>query len=429
MRTSELVRSAGVEIRAHKMRSLLTCISLSVGVAAILYTFAQIAWMRERLTKAVALSGAGRIEINRKRDYIPRGLSSGLTAADAQAIRDAFPEIPMVYPSIWRWGTRVRFGDLHSEDVSLLGTTTEWRRRDWVYRLQGRFLDEEDTRAAARVCIVVKPGGWIKKPFWAGFDQEKALRRWIEHRGLLGQELLIEDHLFRVVGVIEEPPRDRDPRWFRHWWDWSSGGMVLVPITSYQRYLLRGEGRNAVAAKADDLQVDVGEESQVGVYIRRFEALLATRHRGEIDFEVRDFRERIRGALKRNRENALAVLVIGVVAILAGGIGIMNVTLATIFSRIREIGIRRALGATRAEIVAQFVTEATILGFLGGVAGLPLGFAAARWLSPDPNHIVLPGLAHFVLAWLISIGTGLLFSLLPAWRASRFDPVEALRYE
>jgi len=103
--------------------------------------------------------------------------------------------------------------------------------------------------------------------------------------------------------------------------------------------------------------------------------------------------------------------------------------LATIFSRVREIGIRRALGATRSDIVWQFVTEAMMLGVLGGVGGTALGVLGIRYLVPIEERIVPIGALHVGGALLIALGTGFLFSLYPAWKASRFDPVEALHYE
>lgn len=426
MNAATTILSATVEIRAHKLRSALTCFSLSVGVAAILYTFSQIATMHKRLNTALELAGPGRLTITRRSDHISKGLSPGLTSEDADAIRATFPSLYMVYPTIWRWSTRVRLGDFHSKEVVVLGTTPEWQRRDWVYRLEGRFLNDEDVRVAARVCVLIQPGGWVKRPYWARWFPDEDLEQLLKRKPLIGKRLLIEDHLFTVVGVLHEPPRDQDPRWFRNWYH-ARGGTAIVPITSYQRYLY-SSNQQTIGTQADQIDVDVGDEASYGIYIRRIQGLLDTRHR-EDDFEVHDYRERIQGAMKRNRENALAVLVIGVVAILAGGIGIMNVTLATTFARIREIGIRRSLGATRADIVLQFVTEAMILGFAGGVCGLLPGLAAARWLAPDTEQLVMPGTGHLALALAVAVGTAIAFSFLPAWTASRFDPVEALRYE
>ncbi|HVE13440.1 MAG TPA: FtsX-like permease family protein, partial [Elusimicrobiota bacterium] len=137
-----------------------------------------------------------------------------------------------------------------------------------------------------------------------------------------------------------------------------------------------------------------------------------------------------RSMLEHARKQAAEALFIGLIAILAGGVGIMNVTLAAVFARVREIGIRRALGATRADILLQFVLEASLLGLLGGVAGLALGVGGIVGLAENADA-QLRGLQawHFLAALGIAAGAGFLFSLYPAYQASNLDPLEALRCE
>jgi putative ABC transport system permease protein len=130
------------------------------------------------------------------------------------------------------------------------------------------------------------------------------------------------------------------------------------------------------------------------------------------------------------RRKAATILSLGVIAILAGGVGIMNVTLATVFSRIREIGVRRSVGATQLDILLQFVTEAMLLGALGGVIGIVMGLGCLLFIAEEGLD-KLERLAwwHVLATMLISMGTSFLFSLYPAYTASRLDPIEALRYE
>ncbi|MBI3550821.1 MAG: ABC transporter permease [Elusimicrobia bacterium] len=426
MRALEYPRSAWVEIGANKTRSGLTCMSLSIGIAAVLFTFAQISWMSREVSRAIELAGPGRMTVRHRDGYTSKGISLGLSYRDALAMREQIPELFMVSPFVRRWGARVNTGGTRIKDVLLWGVTPEWRRRDWVYTVRGRSLSDEDVRHAAKVCVLIQPGGWVQKPYWAKWFPEQQLERLLRHKDILGKQVTIEDRVFTVVGILREPPRDKDPRWFREYTG-SGGGTVVIPITTYQRYLLPSWRRNH-PDYVDQIDVDAGGEAATGPMMRRIQALLESRHR-EKDFEVIDNREQFQGAMKSNRENALAVLIIGIVAIAAGGIGIMNVTLATTFSRVREIGIRRALGATRADVVVQFVTEAMMLGLLGGLAGLPLGLAAVKYLSPEADRVLLPGVAQMSAALLLAIGTGLFFSFYPAWQAAKFDPLEALRYE
>ncbi|HVE13310.1 MAG TPA: ABC transporter permease, partial [Elusimicrobiota bacterium] len=249
--------------------------------------------------------------------------------------------------------------------------------------------------------------------------------KFIVRNDLLGKTVQLKGQLFTVVGVLKNPFRDKDPRWFTREWV-----QVYVPLTSAQRYLA-GSGDSSRSSEAiEQIQIDSGSEESFAGAKRRIEALLDSLHRGEKDYELEDFREQIQNQLSEMRKEAVAILTVGIIAILAGGVGIMNVTLATIFSRIREIGIRRALGATRGDILIQFVTEAVMLGLLGGAAGTLLGLAGLRWLGEgDLDKIRALQWWHFLATLGIAGAAGFLFSLYPAYQASKLDPVEALRHE
>ncbi|MBI5630015.1 MAG: ABC transporter permease [Elusimicrobia bacterium] len=421
----ESLQTGWLEIRSHKMRSFLSFFAISIGVASILYTLAQIKGVNQRVAENFKLMGPGRLEIEKKRDYVSRGLSAGLNSDDADAIRQSMPELYMVYPLARAWGMHFRFREFYKEDFVVTGVTEEWSKRDWVYQLRGRFLNSEDVRRGNRVCLLIQPGGWIEKPWWAKFFREMPIEGLLKRRDLLGQTVMIGDHLFAVIGILSEPPRDKDPRWGHN--SYGGSGTVLVPVTTYQRLLARrGDGS---PRSVSEIQVDTGEEATVPLYKRRIEGLLKARHREE-DYEVKDNRDEIQGILNSVRQYVIAILAVGIVAILAGGIGIMNVTLATIYSRIKEIGVRRAVGATRGDILRQFVVEAMILGFLGGVAGLGLGTAGVLYLSRNADRdfsSLTP--FHFLLTLAIAVGTGFLFSLYPASKAAQLDPIEALHYE
>lgn len=426
----EAFRAGSLEIWSHKTRSFLSFSAIAFGVAAILYTFAHVNEMYRRRKQAFELAGPGRLEINKKwqrGEEEAGGLSKGLTSEDAQAIRKALPWLYMVSP-LAQASVEFRHGRL-KESADVQGITPEWRKRDWVYSLRGRFLDSHDMETAARVCLLIEPGGWAgKKPFWARWFKDDAFDGYVKRHDLLGESVRLNDQIFTVVGVLKNPPRDKDPRWFHR----SGGAEIFVPLTAAQRYLTSARRGEAYLPEAiDNLVVDTGDEATVPLAKRVIEDILRARHRGVQDYEVEDFREMVQNILNRMREHAVAVLSVGVVAVLAGGVGIMNVTLATIFSRIREIGVRRAIGATRADILFQFVTEATLLGVLGGIAGIAMGLAGLKYLGGEDGADQIESLVlwHFFATLGISAAAGFLFSLIPAYRASRLDPVEALRYE
>ena len=424
MRISELGRSAIVEIRAHKTRSAMTSLSLAIGIAAMLFTFSQTAGMMKRYEDALRLAGPGRLVVSQKNNYVSKGLSPGLTYEDALEIRRQYPELYMVSPENASWRTHARLDTFKNDGIRALGITPDWAKRDWVYTQRGRVLNGRDLATAARVCVLVESGTWIKKPYWAKYFPEQALTKYISRHDPIGRKILLGEHLFTVVGVLKEPFKDKDPRWFR---SWGGEGLALVPATSFQRFLTPRYQKNPEVI--EKINVDTGDAETASLYLRRLKVLLKARHRGEEDFEIKDYREIMQSALKQMKEFVVSIMIIGIIAILASGIGIMNVTLATIFSRVREIGIRRALGATRSDIVWQFVSEAMMLGVIGGVGGTGLGILGIWYLAPKEDRMLEISLVHVGGALLIALGTGFLFALYPAYKASRFDPVEALHYE
>ncbi len=426
MNFGESLRTAWLEISSHKMRSFLSFFAITIGTAAILYTFAQVRGISRQIDTNLELMGPGRMRISKKESFVSKGLSPGLTSDDADEIRRTMPELYMVSPTVTAYGQHMRWRDFHSEDVEVTAQTNESSKRDWVYKLRGRFFNSVDIRDGARVCVIIEPGGWFKKPWWAMFFTEQPLEKELKRRNLLGETIMLGDHLFTVVGIIKEPPRDADPRWMNSWGDQDR---ILVPLSTYQR-TLSFDSKQSMARHIGSIEVDTGDEKTIPVYKRRIEELLRARHRGELDYEVKDNRELIQGVLNQVHQSFVAILAVGIVAILAGGIGIMNVTLATIYSRIKEIGIRRAVGATRGDIMMQFLVEAMALGFLGGIAGLVLGTAGILFLSRNAErdmYSMTP--VHFFLTLLIAVGTGFIFALYPANQASKLDPVEALHYE
>ena len=424
MNLGEAARSAAREIRVHKVRSLLSFLAISVGAASLLYTLAQTRGMQDATRRNLDLMGPGALSIEHSSHYEGRGLSKGLTVGDADAIRAEVPGLYMVSPTANSWGADAMFEGRRVDDAKVVGVTTEWRKRDWVYRLRGRFINDADVRDAARVCVVVEPGGWVEKPFWLKLWSWKSpFDDLVTRRDMVGSRLRLGGHEFLVVGAMKLPPHDKDPRWEA--WDNPS---VIVPLSSFGHYLSAYSDRAPDAI--DTIKVDTGDESKLPWAKRRIESLLKVRHRGEEDFEVKNLRQQIEDSMQEESKYVAVALALGIVALLSGGIGILNVTLAAVYSRVREIGIRRAVGASRGDVMALFLVEAALLGVAGGAAGVLLGVIGIEKLAKGSERDVAD-LAWYHAAGMVAVSSlvAAVFAAYPAWRASLLDPIEALRQE
>ena len=425
MNLREAFRAGARELSANKFRSTLSFAAISVGVASLLYTLAQTRGMQAELKKQLELMGPGRMTIEAKRDYVSRGLSEGLTSGDAEAIAAELPDLFMVYPRSVRWATRFVHGRTSIDQLRVIGVTPDFRKRDWVYKVRGRFINQWDIRQAARVAVFVEVPGWFKKPFWANFWRDaNPYNDFSKRHDLLGQQVRLQDSVFTVVGVLKPPPRDLDPRWD----SWETPH-VIVPITAFQRHI-GPDRRGSAPDTVQEIRIDTGSEATLGLRRRQIEAVLKRRHRGEEDFEIKDMREEVEGEMEQMRKYVVAGLFLGLVSLIAGGTGIMNVTLATIFSRIKEIGIRRAVGAAKEDILAQFLLEAAMLGAAGGLAGVALGVGGLKLLAQTGGReIAEVTWLHCVEVVALGAIVSAIFALLPAYRASKLDPVEALKAE
>ena len=430
MKIFESVRTGSLEIFHHKMRSFLTFFAISIGVISIMYSLTLIYAMTSRTKKALEVAGPGRMTVQMKRGWQDdsaldaKEARAVITLEDALAVRKEFPELYMVSPTLGKW-SEIYHGSFKDEKA-VQGITPEWKLRGWVYTVRGRFINQYDLDNYARVCVLVKDGSYLKKPKWIKFyGWRDKFQEYIKHNDMLGQTIRLGNSLYTVVGILQEPPVEKNPKSMMGMGGWDQG--IFVPITTAQRFL-SGWAFNSGGVEA--INVDTGKEATINVYKRKIQKLIEARHGGRIRFEIKDYREMIKERLADKERDMYTVLIIGAIAILAGGIGIMNVTLATIYSRIKEIGIRRAIGATRADIMVQFIIEAMLLGFFGGVAGILVGMTGIQYLASkgDTDMMLLQWWMPFA-AIIAAVLTGFLASIYPAYQASKLDPIEALRYE
>jgi putative ABC transport system permease protein len=342
-----------------------------------------------------------------------RVLSYGLTRDDFDRIAETFPGVERAVP-ILQTPAEVRYGELICLP-RVLCTPYEFQavtRRDLF---SGRFLTEADEASRALVCVL----GYEVARFLLPFDTA------------IGKRIKVGEHYLDVVGVLgSRMPVGSvmlDP-------SSEAGGEVFLPLSTGRAYF--GERQTQMRSGSMDIQevqlheiiVAVGRDVDVPPVAAACRTML-DRYHGDKDYEVIVPLELLARTEETKRIFNIVLGSIAGISLLVGGIGIMNVMLATVTERTREIGIRRALGAKRKHIVTQFLVETMVLSGAGGVAGVGIGLLIP-WIverTADLETIVKPEAP--IIAFSISVLVGIVFGLYPAWRAANMDPVEALRHE
>ena len=389
------------------LRSGLTMLGVIIGVASVIAMMAIVeggqVWLVssiERLGTNLLFVWKKRLTIEEKRMFAGRNLQ--LRYDDALAIRERFPKLK-VAPVIEIDG-QIKAGE---RDYSgrITGTSPEYSAIRNFHPAQGRFLHTTDIQMWNRSVVLGKTIAEVL------YGSQRAV----------GQQLKIGEHRFTVIGVMEPKGevygRDRDE-------------MVFIPATTALRFF---KGRDKIGS----MIVHVPDRNQMEEITYQLHQFLTQRHDGVDDIRVRNQGDFL-GAVDQTIWTFRIVLGgIAIVALLVGGIGIMNIMLVTVTERTREIGLRKAIGAKRKDILLQFLIESTTISVIGGIFGVILGIFVAYGFGNfvaqsmpgggDWGAVVKP--TAIAIAFLFSVGVGIGFGLFPAMKASKLDPAEALRYQ
>ncbi len=388
----------------HKLRSTLSAIGIVFGVTAVVAMMSVGEGARREILAEIGRLGltkisvrAGRLSGEAESESVALQ-SPGLTLRDADAISQVCPTVASLAPLRQRPVQLVASG--RRVEAFLVATTPSFASTEDMVIASGRFLSDADLRDAKRVIVL-------------GYDLSRGL---FPYQDAMGKRVRVGEQWYLVVGTLDA--RERSKRGAR------IGGRdinrsALTPLTSLP--MPRGG--------VDEIAITIVNSDEVSGSARLIDSVLRRRHRGAIDFEVVVPRDLLAGYERARFQFNVVVGTVAAISLLVGGIGIMNIMLANVSERTREIGVRRSLGASRVDIVQQFLAEAVLLTGAGGAAGILLGVLASFAVSRFAGWPIATSGAALLAALVLAGTTGVSFGIYPAWEAAKKNPVEALRHE
>ena len=442
------------EIWAHKFRSLLTMLGIILGVSSLIASSALVKGMENGMREAlIAIGGLEKVRVE-PQDIPPTqshlaDQAVGCTVQDVYALRESAPLIKSITPEIRGMGVRITRGGKIPEWVNLIGTWPSALEMNQHVIGHGRMFSEIDDEEARSVCVI---GTSIRDQLF-GSPEELGY----EYVPLL-EKIAIGGEPFTVIGMFQryeseqdkkrreleknDPKKEKGPSRSRGWGGGRgrSGGFVFnmknstvyIPLnTMYLKFRAAVGTNSAPDNRLTALNVKVQDIDLLEPALQQARNVMMHTHKGIEDFSFmtqENWSEQITTSIKNAR---MSGGIISVISLLVGGIGIMNIMLASITERIREIGIRKAIGASNVTVFIQIIVESVVIAVLGGIVGLLASYALVELLSfvsPTENTPVIT-LNAMTLAFLFSAFVGVLAGFIPALKAAKLDPIQALRYE
>jgi len=406
----DVLHTAADAVRSHRLRSALTMLGILIGITAVVLTVGIGQGARAQVQDDIDALGTNLLVISPGSTTSTAGVRGGfgsastLTEQDAEALASstAAPDIEAVAPVSTTSASLVNGSD--NWTTTLTGTTSTWAEVRSRRAASGRLLNQRDAADAAAVVVL---GSDTASELFSGRDP-------------VGETVSYNGTTLEVVGVLEPLSSSEET---------TSNDVALVPLSTYQQRLVGGTNRESVSS----IYVKAASSSSLSGAYQEADAILLNNHgitnSSDADFSIATAEAALSTA--GSVDDTLTVMLggIAIIALLVGGIGVMNIMLVSVAERIREIGLRKAVGARPALIRRQFVVEAGLLGLAGGVLGVAFGVLGAFVIPTFTNLRIELSLPAAAVAIVVAMGIGMIFGVYPASRAARLAPIDALRSE
>ncbi len=399
---------------AHKLRSLLTMLGMIFGVGAVVAMLSITAGAQKEMMSFIDQLGVNNIiveaheALDRNELQTVRAISPGLSFRDYRAISENVSGLVAISPRK-RFKPQKLLPKTANEPPQLIGVLPNFVEINSLkLNPDGRFFTEDENKSSAPVCVL----GETAKVSLLGFDKA------------VGKYIKVNDTWLQVIGVLQAAAGDGDVEGVQAA---NRNNMVIAPLNTVMRRF--EDNTSYLKDEIDGIYMKVGPNVDSIETSNVVKAILAATHKDAGDFTV----VVPAGLLEEKKQTQLifsiVMICIAGISLLVGGIGIMNIMLATVLERTREIGIRRAIGARQSDIVRQFLTEAVLISIAGGLIGIAFGFTLSRVIGSAAGWSTVVTTGSIVVAFGVSVFIGLLFGIYPAVQAAKLDPIEAIRYE